>query len=196
MDYKTIAIKSTSGTIGKLAIDGDGLSYGSTFKIDPTVDSWGSSEKQKATVVASSTLVQNTLVLPGQSKRYHDEVSYYWPAFDREGLKILYTADWTGTDKPYKLGEYDLWDLAGIPIVIDNNMPDYTTGNRAIVLANIADAYSINMLQDIVVRRLDQIEFTKGVEVFAGYLMADGKITNQDALKVAVVGAGRAKASK
>ena len=35
----TGAIKSTSGTIGKLAIDGDGLSYGSTFKIDPTVDS-------------------------------------------------------------------------------------------------------------------------------------------------------------
>ena len=52
------------------------------------------------------------------------------------------------------------------------------------------------MLQDIVVRRLDQIEFTKGVEVFAGYLMADGKITNQDAVKVAVVGASRAKASK
>lgn len=25
------------------------------------------------------------------------------------------------------------------------------------------------------------------VEVFAGYLMADGKITNQDAVKVAVV---------
>ena len=35
----TGAIKSTRGTIGKLAIDGDGLSYGSTFKIDPTVDS-------------------------------------------------------------------------------------------------------------------------------------------------------------
>ena len=32
----TGAIKSTSGAIGKLAIDGDGLSYGSTFKIDPT----------------------------------------------------------------------------------------------------------------------------------------------------------------
>ena len=31
------AIKSTRGTIGKLAIDDNGLSYGNTFKIDPTV---------------------------------------------------------------------------------------------------------------------------------------------------------------
>ena len=33
----TGAIKSTRGTIGKLAIDDDGLSYEGTFKIDPTV---------------------------------------------------------------------------------------------------------------------------------------------------------------
>lgn len=80
------------------------------------------------------------------------------------------------------------YTVAGTPIVIDNNMPDYEAGNRAIILANIPDCYSINLLQDIVVKRLDQIEFTNGVEVFAGYLMADGKITNQDAVKVAVVG--------
>ena len=80
------------------------------------------------------------------------------------------------------------YTLAGIPIIIDNNMQDLgTTSNRPIILANIGEAYSINMLQDIVVRRLDQVEFTNGVEVFAGYLMADGKITNQDALRVAVV---------
>ena len=83
------------------------------------------------------------------------------------------------------------YTIGGTPIIIDNNMPDYTSGQVAIVLANIADAYSINLLQDIVVRRLDQIEFTNGVEVFAGYLMADGKITNQDAIKVGKVSAGR-----
>ena len=87
------------------------------------------------------------------------------------------------------------YTIGGIPIIIDNNMPDYTNGQVAIVLVNIADAYSINLLQDIVVRRLDQIEFTKGVEVFAGYLMADGKITNQDAIKVGKVAVGR-KATK
>lgn len=88
------------------------------------------------------------------------------------------------------------YTLAGMPIIIDNHMPDYSDTNPAIVLVNIADAYSINLLQDIVVRRLDQIEFTKGVEVFAGYLMADGKITNQDAIVVGKVSAGRKKAEK
>ena len=83
------------------------------------------------------------------------------------------------------------YTIGGTPIIIDNNMPDYTSGQVAIVLANIADAYSINLLQDIVVRRLDQIEFTNGVEVFAGYLMADGKITNQDAIKVGKVAVAR-----
>ena len=83
------------------------------------------------------------------------------------------------------------YTIGGTPIVIDNNMPDYESGQPAIVLANIADCYSINLLQDIVVRRLDQIEFTNGVEVFAGYLMADGKITNQDAIKVGKVAVGR-----
>ena len=80
------------------------------------------------------------------------------------------------------------YTLAGIPIIIDNNMPDAGVDtNRPVILANISECYAINLLQDIVVRRLDQVEFTNGVEVFAGYLMADGRIVNQDAIKVAVV---------
>ncbi len=113
----TGAIKSTSGTIGKLAINENGLSYGNVFKIDPTVSSWGSSEKQKATVVAGSTLVQNTLILPGQQRDDYELSSYYWPAFDRDGFKVLYTASWDNPDKTHRLSEYDLWELAGIPIV-------------------------------------------------------------------------------
>lgn len=85
------------------------------------------------------------------------------------------------------------YTIGTIPIIIDNHMPDYSTGNKAIILANIGECYSINMLQDIVVKRLDQVEFLNGVEVFAGYLMADGKISNQDALVVAEVSATRAK---
>lgn len=77
------------------------------------------------------------------------------------------------------------YTIGGVPIMIDNFMPDYSQGSKGLILANIADCYSINILQDIVVRKLDQVEFLKGVEVFAGYLMADGKITNQDALIVA-----------
>ena len=55
------------------------------------------------------------------------------------------------------------YTLCGLPIIIDNNLQDLGTGsNRPIILANIGEAYSINMLQDIVVRRLDQVEFTNG----------------------------------
>ena len=118
----TGAIKSTSGTIGKLAIDENGLSYGSIFKIDTTVDTWGFAAKQKATVVASSALVKNTLILPGQSQDHYDQFAYYWPAFDDEGFKVLYTANWEDNSKEtYKLGEYKPWDLAGIPIVSTYN---------------------------------------------------------------------------
>ena len=85
------------------------------------------------------------------------------------------------------------YTIAGIPIIIDNFMPNIENESTPIVLANIGDAYAINLLQDIVVKRLDQVEFTNGVEVFAGYLMADGKIINEDAIKVAKVAAGRAK---
>ncbi|GAA0093053.1 hypothetical protein UT300009_30830 [Paraclostridium bifermentans] len=89
------------------------------------------------------------------------------------------------------------YTLAGVPIIIDNNMPDIAGSAKPVILANIQECYAINLLQDIVVRRLDQVEFTNGVEVFAGYLMADGRIVNQDAIKVAVVGTGSAsKASK
>lgn len=79
------------------------------------------------------------------------------------------------------------YTIAGIPILIDNFMPNYEAGKKGIILANIPDCYTINMLQDIVVKRLDQIEFLNGVDVFAGYIMADGKITNEDALIVASV---------
>lgn len=70
-------------------------------------------------------------------------------------------------------------------------MPDYAQGQKAIILANIQDCYSINILQDIVLKRLDQVEFLQGIEVFASYMLADGKITNEDAILVAEVSAGR-----
>lgn len=117
----TGAIKSTSGTIGKLAINENGLSYENsegicTFKIDPTVSNWVSATRQEATVAAGSALVHNALIIPGQSQGDYDQ-QYYWPAFDHDGFKVLYTSDWTGSSNAYKLGTYNIWDLAGIPIV-------------------------------------------------------------------------------
>lgn len=88
-----------------------------------------------------------------------------------------------------------VYTIAGVPIMIDNYMPNYEDGKRGLILANVADCYTINMLQDIVVKRLDQIEFLNGVDVFAGYIMADGKITNEDALIIANVKASVAGAS-
>ena len=77
------------------------------------------------------------------------------------------------------------YTLAGIPVIIDQHMDSTGQDSKVpLVLVNIGESYSINLLQDIVVRRLDQLEFNKGVEVFAGYVMADGRITNKDAIVV------------
>lgn len=75
--------------------------------------------------------------------------------------------------------------LLGLEIVVDMHMPAMGDNAKAVVLANVAEGYSVNMLQDITLRHLTEVGFTDGVEIFAGYLMMDGKITNQDAIVVA-----------
>lgn len=55
------------------------------------------------------------------------------------------------------------YTLAGIPVIIDQHMDSVGQASKVpLLLANISEAYSINLLQDITVRRLDQVEFTKG----------------------------------
>ena len=67
-------------------------------------------------------------------------------------------------------------------------MPEADTeGNVPVLLANIGEGYAVNMLQDITVRHLTEIGFTEGFERFAGYLMADGKIVNEQAIVAGVV---------
>lgn len=75
--------------------------------------------------------------------------------------------------------------LLGLEIVVDMHMPAMGDNAKAVVLANVAEGYSVNMLQDITLRHLTEVGFTDGVEIFAGYIMMDGKITNQDAIVVA-----------
>lgn len=75
--------------------------------------------------------------------------------------------------------------LLGLEIVVDMHMPAMADNAKAVVLANVAEGYSVNMLQDITLRHLTEVGFTDGVEIFAGYIMMDGKITNQDAIVVA-----------
>lgn len=88
-----------------------------------------------------------------------------------------------GTGRPYLtsnvIAEKIQHNLLGARVVIDVNVPE-----GEIILANIQEAYSINMLTDVTVRHLVETGFTTGIEVYAGYVMCDGKIVNQDAILV------------
>lgn len=75
--------------------------------------------------------------------------------------------------------------LLGLEVVVDMHMPAMADDAKAVVLANVSEGYSINMLQNVTLRHLSEIGFTEGTETFAGYLMMDGKITNEDAIVVA-----------
>ena len=86
--------------------------------------------------------------------------------------------------------------LLGLEVVVDMHMPAMGNDAKPVVLANVAEGYSINMLQNITLRHLTEIGFTEGTETFAGYLMMDGKITNEDAIVVAQTKASSSRAKK
>lgn len=92
-----------------------------------------------------------------------------------------------GNGRPYMtrevIGEKIQYMFLGQKIVVDMHMPEAGTENNIpVLLANVGEAYAVNMLQDITVRHLTEIGFSEGFERFAGYLMADGKIVNEDAI--------------
>lgn len=97
-----------------------------------------------------------------------------------------------GNARPYMtrevVGEKIQYMFLGHKIIVDMFMPEADTeGNVPVLLANIGEGYAVNMLQDITVRHLTEIGFTEGFERFAGYLMADGKIVNEQAIVAGVV---------
>ena len=103
-----------------------------------------------------------------------------------------------GNARPYMtrevIGEKVQYMFLGHKIIVDMFMPDASTpGNVPVLLANIGEGYAVNMLQDITVRHLTEVGFTDGYERFAGYLMADGKIVNEEAIIAGVVPGARAK---
>lgn len=97
-----------------------------------------------------------------------------------------------GTGRPYLtsnvIGEKIQYSLLGARVVVDVNVPE-----GEIIFADIEEAYSINMLTDVTVKHLVETGFTTGVEVYAGYVMCDGKIVNQDAVLVGKKSVSRAK---
>lgn len=108
-----------------------------------------------------------------------------------------------GTGRPYLLSQWDTtknkiqYMFLGLPVIVDNNMPNLESGNVGIAMANIGEAYAVNVLTDITVRHLTEVGFTKGYETFAAYIALDGKTINPDAVVLGKVTPGRAaKASK
>lgn len=105
-----------------------------------------------------------------------------------------------GNGRPYMtrevINEKIQYMFLGHQIIVDMHMPDADSeGNIPVMLVNIGEAYAVNMLQDITVKHLTEIGFSQGFERFAGYLMADGKIVNNDALVVGKVPASLRTAS-
>ena len=81
-----------------------------------------------------------------------------------------------------------VYTLLGLPVIVDMHIAE-----GKVIMANIGEAYSINILTDIVVKHLVETSFTSGIEVYAGYCMADGKIVNQDAIIIGSTSSLRAK---
>ena len=85
------------------------------------------------------------------------------------------------------------YQLLGSPVVVDANLDAFTAGKKPIILANIGEAYAINVLTDITVRHLVETGFTQGMEAYAGYLMMDGRLINDDAMVIGVVPSTKSK---
>lgn len=92
------------------------------------------------------------------------------------------------TGRPYMVSEWDVvnnkpvYKLLGHEIIISDVMDGIQAEKTAVVFANPAMAYAINVIADINIRQLQEVKYTDGIEVFAGYLMADGKVYNGDAV--------------
>lgn len=96
-----------------------------------------------------------------------------------------------GTGRPYLVANVinnkTSYTLLGLEVIVDANMDNHEVGKKSIVLANIEEAYAINMLTEITVRHLTEKGFTEGYEEIAGYVLFDGRIINEDALVVSNV---------
>ena len=92
------------------------------------------------------------------------------------------------TGRPYMVSEWDVvnnkpvYKLLGHEIIISDVMEGIEAEKTAVVFANPTMAYAINVIADINIRQLQEVKYTDGIEVFAGYLMADGKVYNGDAV--------------
>ena len=152
--------------------------------------------KQKETIPAELTIGAFIQMQTGMNPAYLDKAC--WIMNRKTFQKTAGLLD--GNGRPYLtnnfIGEKIQYNLLGLPVIVDENMEDLEDTKKAIILANIGEAYSINILTDITVRHLVETGFTQGFETFAGYVMADGRIVNDEAMVVGEVGTVSKTASK
>ena len=102
-----------------------------------------------------------------------------------------------GNGRPYLtnhvMNEKIQYMFLGLPVIVDNNMAENDVDTIPVIMANIGEAYAINVLTDISVKHLTETGFTSGYEVFAGYVMVDGRVVNADAV---VIGKGKDMAAR
>lgn len=107
-----------------------------------------------------------------------------------------------GNGRPYLIANFDTvnnkiaYSFLGLKVVVDNNMDGLENEKIAVAMANIGEAYAINVLTDITVRHLTETGFTQGFETFAGYVMVDGKVINADAIVLGKVKNSMSRAKK
>ena len=98
-----------------------------------------------------------------------------------------------GMGRPYMTNDVIngkiVYRLLGLEVVVDENMQDHgNESNIPVVMANLAECYAVNMVQEITVKHMTEKGFAQGYEEFGAYVLADGKIVNDDAMAVIVVG--------
>ena len=76
-----------------------------------------------------------------------------------------------------------VYRLLGLEIMVDENMDTaMTTGKVPVIMANLGECYAVNMVKDITVKHMTEKGFTQGFEEFGAYVLADGKVINEQAI--------------
>lgn len=80
------------------------------------------------------------------------------------------------------IGDKIVYRLLGLEIIVDENMENVQQDNTPIIMVNLGEAYAINMVKEITVKHMTEKGFTSGYEEFGAYVLADGKVVNEQAI--------------
>lgn len=75
-----------------------------------------------------------------------------------------------------------VYRLLGLEVIVDENMENIAVGNVPVIMANLGECYAINMVKDITVKHMTEKGFTQGYEEFGAYVLADGKVINEQGI--------------